>query len=134
VTPVASQRPGSITRDGSPTREVASPFSDPPPGRPSFPDGGFLPEARTMEVSVRSTDIGGPPTAVSVVDRAVLLRMDGVQAGQIIGLDQWPFTLGATRPPVARRRRQHQPFSCAQSCGTATSTRSKIRARATAYS
>lgn len=90
----ASQRPGSITRDGSATREVALPFSDPPPGRPSFPDGGFLPEARTMEVSVRSTDIGGPPTAPSIVDRAVLLRMDGVQAGQIIGLEQWPFTVG----------------------------------------
>ncbi len=47
-----------------------------------------------MEVSVRSTDIGGPPTVPSVVDRAVLLRMDGVQAGQIVGLEQWPFTVG----------------------------------------
>ena len=47
-----------------------------------------------MEVSVRSTDISGPPTLPSIVDRAVLLRMDGVQAGQIIGLEQWPFTVG----------------------------------------
>jgi diguanylate cyclase (GGDEF)-like protein len=100
VSPAASQRPGSTTRDGSSpregatTREVAMPFSDPPPGRPSFPDGGFLPEARTMEVSVRSTDISGPPTVPSIVDRAVLLRMDGVQAGQIIGMEQWPFTVG----------------------------------------
>ena len=89
--PVTSERPGSTTRDGS-TRELQ--FSEPPVGRPSFPDGHFLPEARTMEVSVRSTDIGGPPTAPSIVDRAVLLRMDGVQAGQIIGMEQWPFTVG----------------------------------------
>ena len=47
-----------------------------------------------MEVSVRSTDISGPPTVPSVVDRAVLLRMDGVQAGQIIGMEHWPFTVG----------------------------------------
>jgi two-component system, cell cycle response regulator len=91
VTAATSQRPGSVTRDGA-TRDLS--FSDPPAGRPSFPDGGFLPEARTMEVSVRATDIGGPPTVPSIVDRAVLLRMDGVQAGQIIGLEQWPFTVG----------------------------------------
>jgi diguanylate cyclase (GGDEF)-like protein len=47
-----------------------------------------------MEVSVRSTDISGPPTAHSVIDRAVLLRMDGVQAGQIVGMEHWPFTVG----------------------------------------
>lgn len=88
----ASGHPGSITRDGT-TRDAKLAFSD-PPARPSFPDGGFLPEARTMEVSVRSTDIGGPPTVPSVVDRAVLLRMDGIQAGQIVGLEQWPFTVG----------------------------------------
>jgi two-component system, cell cycle response regulator len=91
VSAATSQRPGSAPRDGTP-RDL--PFSDLPPGRPSFPDGGFLPEARTMEVSVRSTDISGPPTVPSIVDRAVLLRMDGVQAGQIIGLEQWPFTVG----------------------------------------
>jgi two-component system, cell cycle response regulator len=82
------------TRDGKP-------FSDPPhlppapAGRGSFHDlGGFLPEARTMEVSVRSTDVAGPPPVPTAVDRAVLLRMDGVQAGQIVGLEQWPFTVG----------------------------------------
>jgi two-component system, cell cycle response regulator len=47
-----------------------------------------------MEVSVRATDISGPPTVPSVVDRPVLLRMDGVQAGQIVGLEQSPFTVG----------------------------------------
>jgi two-component system, cell cycle response regulator len=65
-----------------------------PSARNSFPEGAFLPEARTMEVSVRSTDASGPPTVPSVVDRAVLLRMDGVQAGLIIGLEQFPFTVG----------------------------------------
>jgi len=93
VSPVASQRPGSVTRDGSSPRDGNLPFSDPPAGRASLHDG-FLPEARTMEVSVRSTDMSGPPPAPSIVDRAVLLRMDGVQAGQIIGLEQWPFTVG----------------------------------------
>ncbi len=92
MTAAFSERPGTVTRDGA-TRELS--FSEPPnAGRASFPDGGFLPEARTMEVSVRSTDISGPPTAPSIVDRAVLLRMDGVQAGQIVGLEQWPFTVG----------------------------------------
>lgn len=47
-----------------------------------------------MDVSVRSTEIGGPPTIPSAVDRPLLLRMDGVQAGQIVCLEQWPFTVG----------------------------------------
>jgi diguanylate cyclase (GGDEF)-like protein len=96
TSPASSEHPGrdTATRDGALTRDGTLPFSDPPTGRNSFHDGGFLPEARTMEVSVRSTDIGGPPTVPSVVDRAVLLRMDGVQAGQIVGLEQWPFTAG----------------------------------------
>jgi diguanylate cyclase (GGDEF)-like protein len=93
VRPEASPHPGT-TRDGATTRDVNLPLSDPPPGRLSLPDGGFLPEARTMEVSMRSTDLGGAPSAPTIVDRAVLLRMDGVQAGQIIGLEQWPFTVG----------------------------------------
>ncbi|MES1183350.1 MAG: GGDEF domain-containing protein, partial [Myxococcales bacterium] len=86
--------PGSVTRDGATTRDANLPLSDAPPPRLSLPDGGFLPEARTMEVSMRSTDLGGAPSAPTIVDRAVLLRMDGVQAGQIIGLEQWPFTVG----------------------------------------
>lgn len=90
-----SERPGDITRDGS--------RSYPDTGRASLPDiGGFLPEARTMEVSVRSTDIAGPPIAQALVDRAVLLRMDGVQAGQIIGLEAWPFTVGRHPTNVLR--------------------------------
>jgi two-component system cell cycle response regulator len=85
--PVPSERPGEVTRDG------ARSYGD--SGRASLPDlGGFLPEARTMEVSVRSTDIAGPPTAPTQVDRAVLLRMDGVHAGQIIGLEHSQFTVG----------------------------------------
>jgi len=90
VTSAAPERPGSVTRDAATPKPK---FSD-PPGHPSFPDGAFLPEAHTMEVSVRSTDFSGPPAAHSVVDRAVLLRMDGIQAGQIIGIEQWPFTVG----------------------------------------
>ncbi|HYJ08470.1 MAG TPA: GGDEF domain-containing protein [Polyangiaceae bacterium] len=95
--PPAGQRDGATTRDGAPPRDIAPTraFSDPPAaGRGSFPDGGFLPEARTMEVSVRSTDQHGAPIVPMLVDRAVLLRMDGVQAGLIIGLEQFPFTVG----------------------------------------
>jgi pSer/pThr/pTyr-binding forkhead associated (FHA) protein len=88
----SSTRDGSTTRDGSSTQDGTRPFSDAP--RHSFAEGAFLPEARTMEVSVRSTDQSGPPTAPSIADRAVLLRMDGVQAGLIVGLEQFPFTVG----------------------------------------
>jgi two-component system, cell cycle response regulator len=91
--PLVSERPGAVTVDGT-VRDSKASYSEPPGGRASPPDGAFLPEAHTMEVSVRSTDIGGPPTAPSLVDRAVLLRMDGVQAGQIIGIEQLPFTVG----------------------------------------
>lgn len=91
--PLTSERPLAATRDVG-AREVVRLSDSPGPGRSSFPDGGFLPEARTMEVSVGGTLAGGPPTVPSVVDRAVLLRMDGVQAGLIVGLEQFPFTVG----------------------------------------
>ncbi|HYQ15466.1 MAG TPA: GGDEF domain-containing protein, partial [Polyangiaceae bacterium] len=90
------ERPGNAPREGAATRDGGPGFSEPPAaGRASLHDlGGFLPEARTMEVSLRGTEHSGPPVAPQVVDRAVLLRMDGVQAGQIVGLEQWPFTVG----------------------------------------
>ena len=92
---VSLERPRNVPREGSVTRDAAPAFSEPPPaGRASLPDMGFLPEARTMEVSLRGTEHSGPPVVPQVVDRAVLLRMDGVQAGQIVGLEQWPFTVG----------------------------------------
>jgi two-component system, cell cycle response regulator len=94
VSPQFPERPGATTRDAPSTRDGSRGFSEPPAGRASIPDGGFLPEARTMEVSVRSTDISGPPVSQPLVERAVLLRMDGVQAGQIVGLEQWPFAVG----------------------------------------
>jgi diguanylate cyclase (GGDEF)-like protein len=78
------------TRDGTLQRSQA-----PGGARPSFQsDGSFLPEANTMEVSVPSTGMSGPPTAPSIVDRAVLLRMDGVQAGLIVGVEAFPFAVG----------------------------------------
>ncbi len=91
---VSVERPGNGAREEV-TRDGAGTFSEPPAGRASLPDlGSFLPEARTMEVSLRGTEHSGAPVVPQVVDRAVLLRMDGVQAGQIIGLEQWPFTVG----------------------------------------
>jgi two-component system, cell cycle response regulator len=52
-------------------------------------------EARTMEISLRSTDFGtGPSSQPAVRDRAMLLRMDGVGAGQVVSIVQTPFTMG----------------------------------------
>lgn len=52
-------------------------------------------EARTMDISMRSTDFGAGPTSQPAVrDRAMLLRMDGVGAGQVVSVAQTPFTMG----------------------------------------
>jgi diguanylate cyclase (GGDEF)-like protein len=45
-------------------------------------------------VTVRGTEMSVPPAIPSRVDRAVLLRMDGVHAGQIVGIEQFPCTVG----------------------------------------
>jgi two-component system cell cycle response regulator len=59
------------------------------------PDGAFFEEANTMEIPVRSTDFGvTPSTAPARRDRAVLLRMDGVAAGQVVSMTQMPFSMG----------------------------------------
>jgi two-component system cell cycle response regulator len=58
-------------------------------------DGGFAEESSTLEVSVRSTDFGAGPTAEPARrDRPVLLRMDGVGAGQVLSVAQIPFSMG----------------------------------------
>lgn len=95
-------RDGSITKEDALGSDALLPFGDQPAGRGSFPDGAFLPEGRTMEVSVRSSDFGGSPVIPSAVDRAVLLRMDGVQAGLIVGVEQFPFTVGRHPTNVCR--------------------------------
>ena len=52
-------------------------------------------EARTMDISLRSSDFGaGPPVQPLQRDRAMLLRMDGVGAGQVLSVVQMPFTMG----------------------------------------
>jgi hypothetical protein len=93
----ASGREGSRSSSTQASDEITS-AGNGGAGRPSMPsvngELGFLPEARTMEVSVRSTDFAGAPVVPQAVDRAVLLRMDGVQAGQIIGVEALPFTIG----------------------------------------
>lgn len=70
---------------------VSAARSEAPAGRASLHDG-FLPEANTMDVSVRSDT--SPISLPSAVDRAVLLRMDGIQAGLIVGVERFPFTVG----------------------------------------
>jgi two-component system cell cycle response regulator len=56
---------------------------------------GQFDEAGTLDVSIRSTDFGGGlPMQPSRHDRAVLLRMDGVRAGQIVCIERTPFSIG----------------------------------------
>jgi diguanylate cyclase (GGDEF)-like protein len=58
-------------------------------------EGGSFQEERTMDISLRSTDFGvGPTTQPQLRDRAMLLRMDGVGAGQVLSVAQSPFTMG----------------------------------------
>jgi len=52
-------------------------------------------EERTMDISLRSTDFGVGPTSLPAKrDRAMLLRMDGVGAGQVVSVGEEPFTMG----------------------------------------
>ena len=52
-------------------------------------------EARTMDISLRTTDFhGGPASQPALRDRAMLLRMDGVGAGQVVSVAQTPYTMG----------------------------------------
>jgi two-component system cell cycle response regulator len=62
------------------------------PSHRSVPDFGD--DEVTEIVSVRSTDFGGPPPAPVTRDRALLLRMDGVQAGQVFPLAGAGCTIG----------------------------------------
>ena len=58
-------------------------------------DGSPFQEERTMDISLRSTDFGvGPTTQPLLRDRAMLLRMDGVGAGQVLSVAETPFTMG----------------------------------------
>lgn len=58
-------------------------------------DDGLFQEARTMDISLRSTDFGhGPTSGPARRDRAMLLRMDGIGAGQVVSVSQTPFTMG----------------------------------------
>lgn len=56
---------------------------------------GSFQEERTLDISLRSTDFGvGPTTQPLLRDRAMLLRMDGVGAGQVLSISQNPYTMG----------------------------------------
>lgn len=78
------------------------------PGRPPLPsvpemrEPAFLDEARTMEVFVRTADVGGAPSLPSAVDRPLLLRMDGLHAGSVIAVERLPFTIGRHPTNVLR--------------------------------
>ena len=58
-------------------------------------DSSPFQEERTMDISLRSTDFGVGPTVQPLLrDRAMLLRMDGVGAGQVLSIAETPFTMG----------------------------------------
>src|SRR6187431_2691514 len=58
-------------------------------------EGGAFREERTMDISLRSSDFGpGTTTQPLLRDRAMLLRMDGVGAGQVLSIAEVPFTMG----------------------------------------
>jgi diguanylate cyclase (GGDEF)-like protein len=58
-------------------------------------DGSPFQEERTLDISLRSSDFGATPTSQPLLrDRAMLLRMDGVGAGQVLSVSQTPFTMG----------------------------------------
>ncbi|MEO8901646.1 MAG: GGDEF domain-containing protein [Polyangiaceae bacterium] len=75
-------------------------------------------EARTMDISLRSTDFGVSPVAQPARrDRAMLLRMDGVGAGQVVSIEQTPYTIGrqaTNRLPIDDDSisRMHARFVC----------------------
>jgi len=81
-------------------------------------DGGFGEESSTLEIAVRSSDFGrGPASEPARRDRAVLLRMDGVAAGQVLSVSELPYTVG--RHPTNQLSidddsisRFHARFSC----------------------
>ena len=80
-------RPGAAGASSSPRMRLAS-LSD------SEGESPFH-EERTMDISLRSTDFGvGPTTQPALRDRAMLLRMDGVGAGQVVSVGEAPFTMG----------------------------------------
>ncbi len=75
---------------------------EPPPslsGRPSeaghWYSGHFSDDERETDIA-RATDFGEPPTNLDLgsADRAVLLRMEGVEAGRVYSLSTGPARLG----------------------------------------
>jgi len=64
------------------------------PSIPEMNQPGFLDEARTMEVFIRTGEASTQPAIASLGERALLLRMDGVHAGSVIAIDQLPCTIG----------------------------------------
>ena len=79
-------RPGEVT-NSAPRMRLASIAED--------SEGSPFAEERTMDISLRSTDFGVAPTTQPLLrDRAMLLRMDGVGAGQVVSVAQSPFTMG----------------------------------------
>lgn len=78
-----------------PTGRLGAPGSHPSvpsSQRTSWADSA--PEDPITEQTGRATEIGAPPSIFERRDRAVLLRMDGVHAGQVLSLDKDDISIG----------------------------------------
>jgi two-component system cell cycle response regulator len=51
-------------------------------------------EADTLEITVRSSGLSFPPRQAQPPERPLLLRMDGINAGQVKAIESTPFTIG----------------------------------------
>jgi len=78
----------SATSVTNPELPLVRPEAQPSP----TPDDEYF-EAIT-EVGARSTDYSGPPRAPATRDRGVLLRMDGVSAGELIAIEGERLEIG----------------------------------------
>ncbi|HET9957764.1 MAG TPA: GGDEF domain-containing protein, partial [Polyangiaceae bacterium] len=73
---------------------------------PEMREPQFQEEARTMEVTLRTAD---HPLVAPIAERALLIRMDGIHAGSVIALDQFPFGIG--RHPTNQLRIDEESIS-----------------------
>lgn len=91
--PSIRERDGSLAPENDTGRQSSSPnlLSDYPGNRASWADAAVVDPI--TEPTGRATEVGPPPSLLGARDRALLLRMDGVHAGQVVPLEH-SLTIG----------------------------------------
>lgn len=94
LNPLQQSHPTAVTCPEMPAVRVEreSQHSSPEGARLSWVD--FLAEDPITEQTGRATDLGPAPNTLQKRDRALLLRMDGVHAGQVQALEGGVITIG----------------------------------------